>query len=173
MRRFLDGAVVSAIGQVNRLVFGLSRGGVVLYRFHGIPGIVLTVTTPAEPLGTTVTASCLPDGDFYLVLAHPLEEPELCGLLDSSTGVEAGRGPGETTVPTDLERLADPVERATVLKRALSRASLGERAEVQRLGLAPVARLRPHQRLPETGHSSCAVSLHSEGPTLDALFKVI
>jgi hypothetical protein len=159
MRHILDGVVLGAVGQVNRLVFGLSRGRVILHGFHGVPGILLTVTTPADPLGRMAGAACLPDDDSYLLLARPLQEPELCALLDSSTAVEAARGPGETAVPADLDRLTDPVERTTVLKRVLSRASMEERAEVRRLGLTPVARLRLHQPFPETGSSAYAISV--------------
>jgi len=159
MRRILDEAILSAIGQVNRLVFGLSRGRVILYRFHGVPAILLTITTPAEPLGRMVGAACLPDDDGYLILARPLQEAELSALMNSSTAVEAARGPDETTVPADLNRLTDPAERSALLKRVLSRASMDERAEVRRLELTPIARLRLHRPFPETGHSAYAVAI--------------
>ncbi|MBO2455269.1 hypothetical protein J4573_49875 [Actinomadura barringtoniae] len=162
MRHILDRAVLKAIGQVNRLVFGLSRGQIVLYGFRGVPGILLTVTTPAEPFGRTADAAYLSDTDAYLILAHPLQETELSALLNAGTAVDAARGPDEIAVPADLDRLTDPVERATALKRVLNHASMEERAEVRRLGLTPVARLRLHQPFPETGRSAVAVSIAVE-----------
>ncbi|WP_131738569.1 hypothetical protein [Actinomadura roseirufa] len=158
MRGILDEVILGAIGQVNRLVFGVSRGRVLLYRFYGVPGILLTVTTPDDPIGNRVNASCLPDDDSYLVLAHPIHRAELSALLDTGTAVEAARGPDETAVPVDLDRLTDTAERAAVLKRVLGRASMQERAEIRRHGLTPVARLRLHRPFPEAGHSAHAFS---------------
>jgi hypothetical protein len=160
MRRILDEVILSVIGQVNRLVFGLSRGRIVLYRFRGVP--TLTVTTPADPLGEMVSVACLPDDDSYLVLVHPLHEAGLRALLDSSRAVEAARGPDQAAIPADLDRLTDPAERSALLKQALSQASMQERAQVRRLGLTPIARLRPHEPFPETGHSAFAVAMVTE-----------
>ncbi|WP_049566594.1 hypothetical protein [Nonomuraea sp. SBT364] len=159
MRHILDGVLLGVIGQVNRLMFALSRGRVVLYKFRGVPGILLTVTAPTAPLGRMTDAVCLPDDDSYLVLARPLQEAEFCALLDSSTAVEAMRGPGETAVPAALDKLTDSAERTAVLKRVLSRASMEERAEVRRLGLTPVARLRLHQPFPHSDHSAVAAAI--------------
>ncbi|MFD0689099.1 hypothetical protein [Actinomadura fibrosa] len=167
MGRVLDGVVLSAIGQVNRLMFGLSRGRVVLVRFDGVPGLLLTVRTLAEPLGKTVSVACLPDGDLYLVLAHPLEAAEIIALLDASTGVEAARGPDETAVPADIDALTSPAERAVAMRRVLSRTSMETRVEVRRLALTPVAQLRLHRPFRETSHSEHAVSvvMQDAGPT--------
>jgi len=164
MGRILDWVVLGTIGQVNRLVFGLSRGRVVLYRFRGIPEILLAVATPADPLGRMVSAACLLDDNSYVVLARPLQEAEMSGLLGSSTGVKVARWSGETAVPADLDRLTDPAERAAVLKRALSRASIEERAEARRLELTPVARLRLHHPLPETSTVGVAIVLTDPDP---------
>lgn len=158
MHRILDGVILSVIGQVNRLVFGLSRGQIVIYRFRGVPAILLTVTTPAEPVGKTVSVACLPLDEGYLVLSPPLQWAEVCALLDSSTAVEAARGPDETTVRARLDGPIDPAERPALLERVLSQANMDERAEARRLELAPIARLTLHQPFPETDHFTYAVA---------------
>ena len=69
MRQAIDTALLSIIGCVNQAVFSASRGRVVLYRFHGMPCVLLTVTGPAAPVGETAVVGYLPDGDDYIVLA--------------------------------------------------------------------------------------------------------
>jgi hypothetical protein len=50
VRQAIDTALLSIIGCVNQAVFSASRGRVVLYRFHGMPCVLLTVTGPAAPV---------------------------------------------------------------------------------------------------------------------------
>ncbi|WP_026413320.1 hypothetical protein [Actinomadura oligospora] len=160
MRRILDAIVLSAVGQVNRLMFGLTRGRVVLCRSTGVPGVLLKISTPVEPLGTMVSPGCLPlSDDLLLVLARPGGVTELSALLEASTAVEAAPGPDETTVAADLCDLIGPAEQAGVLKQAMRGTRMQERDEVRRLRLTPVALLRLRRPFPAAERSGHAISV--------------
>jgi hypothetical protein len=50
VRQVATRASLFMIGCVNQAVFAVSRGQVVLYRFHGQSGVSLTMTGPAAPV---------------------------------------------------------------------------------------------------------------------------
>jgi hypothetical protein len=117
----------------------------VLYRFHGRPGVRLTSTGPAAPVGETVAVGHLTDGDDYIVLAAEAEtETKLLTTLRTATATTAQLM--HQHVPVDVTMPADDTERAPLLSRLLERASINERHEVTRRRKVPVARLRPHYK---------------------------
>jgi hypothetical protein len=82
VRQAIDMALLFIIGCANKTVYSASRGRVVLYRFRGGLGALLTVTGPAASVGEIVVVGYLPDGDDYIVLPprpRPALRP-LCAL---------------------------------------------------------------------------------------------
>lgn len=134
---------MSIIGGVNQVVFSASRGRVVLYRFRGRPGVLLTITGPAAPAGETVAAGYLPDGDDYIVLA-PEAEAGLRAALRTATAATAELA--NQQIPVDITMLTGETQRAALLNRLLKRASIDERHEVTRHREVPIARLTPHYK---------------------------
>lgn len=141
MRPVIDTALVSIIGGVNRAVFSASRGRVVLYRFHGIRCLLLTVTGPAADGGETAVVGYLPDGDDYIVLAAEAET-NLRTALRTATTATAERA--NQQIPVDITMLTGKTQRAALLNRLLKHASIDERHEVTRRREVPIARLTPH-----------------------------
>ncbi|WP_371778247.1 hypothetical protein [Streptosporangium subroseum] len=155
MRHVIETVILSAIGRVNQMVFWASRGRVVLYRFQGRSGVMLTITETDAPMGKTVIVGYLPDGDDYIVLADDAEADELTALC-ATTSVSAEFTPGQH-VTVDIAVLTDDVERASLLDRLLRHTSLNERHEVVRRREFPVARLIPHHK-PGSGASIARAS---------------
>ncbi|MFI0349500.1 hypothetical protein [Actinomadura sp. 9N407] len=155
MRQAVDMATLTVIGWVNKAVFSASRGRVVLYRFHGISAVLLTITGPSTPLGDTVMAGFLADGDDLIVVDSEVIDSEagtgLSVKLRASTSVTAeimGKD-----VPVDVTVLTHDPERAALLERLLKRSSIQERHRIRRGGEIPIARLtripRPYQTAPK------------------------
>ncbi|WP_344582956.1 hypothetical protein [Nonomuraea roseoviolacea] len=83
-----------------------------LYRFHGLSGVLLTVTGPDAPAGKTLSVSYLTDGDDYIVLASGTETDELTALR-TATCATAEFSPNRH-VPIDITTLSDDAERASL-----------------------------------------------------------
>lgn len=143
MRQAIDTALLSIIGCVNQAVFSASRGRVVLYRFHGMPCVLLTVTGPAAPVGETAVVGYLPDGDDYIVLAAEAET-SLFTALRTATAATAERA--NQQIPVDVTMLTGEAQRAALLNRLLKHASIDERHRVTRRREVPIARLTPHYK---------------------------
>ena len=137
MRQILDKALVTIFGCLNRVVYAASLGRAVVYRFHGLPGELLTITGPATPAGDTVMACCFPDGDDYIVMAGE-SETRLSAALRTATAVSLF----DQQIPADIVLLTDDTERTALLNRL----SFYERYEVTRSREVPIARLTPHHR---------------------------
>ncbi len=153
MRQAIDAVLLSFIGRVNQAVFSVSRGRVVLYRFHGRTSVFLTLTGPDAPLGEKVPVGHLPDGDDCIVLAAEHETGVLTALGNATSATAEF---GYEDVPVDLVMLTDDGERAALLERLLKRASIHERHEVMRRREVPVARVTPHYR-PESDHAVAVI----------------
>jgi hypothetical protein len=143
VRQAIDTVLLSIIGCVNQAVFSASRGRVVLYRFHGLPCVLLTVTGPAAPVGETAVVGYLPDGDDYIVLAAEAET-SLLTALRTATAATAERA--NQQIPVDITMLAGEAQRAALLNRLLKHASIDERHKVTRRREFPIARLTPHYK---------------------------
>jgi hypothetical protein len=143
VRQAIDTALLSIIGCVNQAVFSASRGRVVLYRFHGMPCVLLTVTGPAAPVGETAVVGYLPDGDDYIVLAAEAET-SLFTALRTATAATAERA--NQQIPVDVTMLTGEAQRAALLNRLLKHASIDERHRVTRRREVPIARLTPHYK---------------------------
>ncbi|MFI6392389.1 hypothetical protein ACIBHY_33955 [Nonomuraea sp. NPDC050547] len=141
MRQAIDTALLSIIGYANQAVFAISRGHVVLYRFHGLPGALLTVTGQDEHVGETMMVGYLPDGDEYIVLATEAETA-ISAALQTATAATLF----DQQVPVDITMLTDATERTAALKRVLKQASLSERHEATKHHEIPIARLTPHDQ---------------------------
>ncbi|GAA0934345.1 hypothetical protein [Nonomuraea longicatena] len=137
MRHLIDTALLKVIGWANLAVFKVSRGGVRFYSFGGVPGLFLTVTAPAAPIGEDLSVSCFPDGDDHIVLAAA-SDTRLLDLLRTATAVTFS----DSEIPVDCVMLTD-TERAVQLRRIRKRLSLPQRHEVTEHRLLPVARLSP------------------------------
>ena len=140
MRQAIDTALLSIIGCVNKAVFSASRGRVVLYRFHGMPGLLLTVTGPAADGGETAVVGYLPDGDDYIILAAEAEASLLTALRTATTAIAERTN---KQIPVDITMLTDETLGAALLNRLLKHASIDERHEVTRRREVPIARLTP------------------------------
>jgi hypothetical protein len=154
VRQTIDTVLLSVIGRVNKTVFSASRGRVVLYRFHGRPRVHLTVTGPDAPLGQTLVAGHLPDGDDYVVLAAETEAglpAALCAATAATAGVTRQQ------VPVDITMLTDDTDRAALLNRLLKRASIDERHAVTRRREVPLARLTPHSKPADTSRAFISI----------------
>jgi hypothetical protein len=149
VRQAIEEAFLSIMGYINRAVFFASRGRVVPYRFHGTSGAHLTITGPATPAGQILSASYLPDGADYVVLAAETDDGLTTALraATSATIELAGQD-----IPADIVMLPRDTERAVLLQRLLQQISIHERHEVIGHGQVPVARLRPHYQ-PAPGDS--------------------
>jgi hypothetical protein len=149
VRQVVDTALVFIIGCVNRAVYAASRGRVVLYRFHGMPGALLTITGPAAPVAQTLVVGYLPDGDDYIVLAARGNTGLVTALRTATAAtVElAGR-----QVPVTITMLINDTERGALLNRLLKHASIEERHAVTRLREVPIARMTLHHK-PALDHS--------------------
>ncbi|WP_326822989.1 nitroreductase/quinone reductase family protein [Streptosporangium sp. NBC_01756] len=146
-RRAMVGVVetvmVHLIGGVNSTVFHIAGGRVVLYRFRGLPGLLLTVIGSRTPRLRTVMVPFLRDGDDYIVLAdrdtagRPGWAAELLAVepTDVVTVEVEGR-----SFDVDVARL-DQADHAAMLDRHLKYLSLGERHEVRRWRQIPFVRL--------------------------------
>ncbi|WP_214321897.1 hypothetical protein [Nonomuraea sediminis] len=141
MRQAIDTALLSIIGYVNQAVFAVSRGRVVAYRFHGMPGALLTITGPTAPVGETVMVCYLPDGDDYIVLATGVET-RISAALRTATAAALF----DQQIPVDISMVTDATERAALLNRLLKQASLYERHQVMQHHQVPIARLTPHYK---------------------------
>jgi hypothetical protein len=146
VRQAVDTALLVVIGQVNRLVFALSRGRFLLYNFRG-RGLWLTITGPSAPVEKTASVTCLPDAGDYIVVAGAREEADLTALLDTCTAAVAGHGPQQEALPVDVIMVTGQAERAAVLKRILRHASIYQRHQVMHYRMTPIARLHPHHQL--------------------------
>lgn len=151
MRQAIETALLSIIGYVNQAVFAVSRGHVVLYRFHGLPGALLTITGPEEHVGETMMVGYLPDGDDYIVLATEAETA-ISAALRTATAATLF----DQQVPVDITTLTDATERAAVLEQVLKQASLCERHQATKHHEVPIARLTPHYK--PTPRSSVATA---------------
>nr|WP_236003243.1 hypothetical protein [Nonomuraea antri] len=141
MRQAIDTALLSVIGFVNQAVFVVSRGRVVLHRFHGIPEALLTTTGPAVTIEEPLIVGYLPDGGDYIVLDTEAETTISTALRTATAATLF-----DQQIPVDITLLTDPTERAALLNRILKQASIYERHEVTRHHQVPIARLTPHQQ---------------------------
>jgi hypothetical protein len=135
--------LVHLIGVVNQAVFQLTRGRVVLYRFHGSPALLVTVTGSKTPRLRTETVPCLRDGDDYIVLAAP-DEADRPGWAATLLAVEPADiitvETGSRSFDAEVTRLG-AADSAAMMDRLLQPLSLGERHTVRHQRLVPVARL--------------------------------
>ncbi|GAA0259087.1 hypothetical protein GCM10009527_063820 [Actinomadura nitritigenes] len=152
----MDRALLFVIGLVNRTVFAVTRGRIVLYRFGGMPAVMVQL----EPLGGPEVIASFRDGEDHVLLAEDAEDAEdadgaLVESLRSATSarVEAGG----RWYPVGIVMVEDGGERERLLKRVLKQASISERYEAKRRRAVPVARLTP-QGAPAPDASAEAVS---------------
>lgn len=138
----MDRALLFVIGMVNRTVFAATRGRVVLYRFGGMPGVMVEL----EPHGEPGIIASFRDGDDHVLLADDADGALVESLRSATSAkVEAGG----RWYPAGIVVVEDAGERERLLKRMLEQASISERYEVKRRRAVPVARLTPHGA-PET-----------------------
>jgi hypothetical protein len=156
MRQAIDTALLFIIGCVNQAVYSVSRGRVVLYHFRGTPGVFLTITGPAAPVGETMGMDYLRDGDDYIVLAAETET-SLSAALRNATAAIAELG-NHQQIPVDITMLTDDTERAALLNRLLKHASIDERHEVMRRREVPIARVTLHYKPASDGSVAVAFS---------------
>jgi hypothetical protein len=135
VRHAIDTVLLTLIGWANVVVFKASRGGVVLYRFGGFSGALLTVTSPDAPIGEELMVCCLPDGDDHIVLA-PASDTRLPHLLRTATAVTLS----DAEIPVDCVMLTD-AESAALLSRLRKRLSISERHQLTEHREIPIARL--------------------------------
>jgi hypothetical protein len=111
---------------------------VVLYRFHGRSGVLLTFTGPAAPAGDTVMVGYLRDGNDLVVLDAGGGTGLLARFQNARfvTAEIEGRD-----VPVGITVLDDDAERAALLERLRRRASIYERWQLRQHREIPVARL--------------------------------
>ncbi|MFF5111707.1 hypothetical protein [Streptosporangium sp. NPDC000509] len=143
MKDVFETAIIHVIGGVNRIVFRLTGGRVVLYRFRGIPGLSLMVPgrQTADPFTSPIPY--LLDGEDLIVLADNETEsyperavdPFNAGLTGILT-VEVCGQPFDVAVSKISEE-----HRVETLGRILAEASLAQRHEMRRRRRFPVARL--------------------------------
>ncbi|MFI0420136.1 hypothetical protein [Spongiactinospora sp. 9N601] len=154
MRHAFDTALLSIIGYINRVVFTVSRGRLVFYRIHGMPGARLTIKGPDAPLGEIVMVCYLRDGNDCIVLAAE-SETRLPIALRTATAAALF----DQEVPVDVALLTKDAERGPVLKRVLGKASIYERHQVTKYHQVPIARLAPHDVPPASRGSGTFVQL--------------
>lgn len=143
MTGVVETVMVHLIGGINWTVFHLTGNRVVLYRFRGLPGLLLTVIGSRTSRLRTVLVSYLRDGDDYIVLAdrdsagRPGWAAELLAVepADVVTIEIEGR-----SFDVDVARL-DQADQASMLDRLLRHLPLGERYEVRRRCQVPLVRL--------------------------------
>jgi hypothetical protein len=150
VRHAIDRVLLTVIGWVNRLVFWASRHQLVLYRFGGMPGVLLTVIGPGTPLGEIVMVGYLPDGDDYIVMACDTELGELAALRTATAATAEITHDQHVTV--DITMLTDEAERAALLDRLLRRAPIYLRYEVMSRREFPIARLTLHGKPAADAH---------------------
>ncbi|MGI5325287.1 hypothetical protein [Actinomadura nitritigenes] len=138
----MDRALLFVIGMVNRTVFAVTRGRVVLYRFGGMPGVMVEL----EPHGEPGIIASFRDGDDHILLGEDADGALVEALRSATSAkVEAGG----RWYPAGIVAVEDTGERERLLKRMLEQASISERYEIKRRRMVPVARLTP-QGAPET-----------------------
>lgn len=123
------------IGLVNRAVFAVTRGRVVLYRFGGMPGVMVELAPHGGP---DIVASFQDDED-HVLLAEDGDGGALVESLRSATSARAEVG--GRWYPVGIVVVDDGSERERLLERLLGQASIDERYEIKRRRAVPVARL--------------------------------
>ncbi|TDD85160.1 nitroreductase/quinone reductase family protein [Actinomadura rubrisoli] len=151
MRYLAEEALLRALMRINQLVSWLTRGRVVVFRFDGMSGLLLTVTDAENQVADTRPFCYLADGDDYVVLSSKTESAHTEGGYLAKLGATASATvelvPDET-FDVDVEMLGSDADRTGLLDRLLGDTSLYERHEIKRGGGLPVARLRPHRSRP-------------------------
>lgn len=146
----MDRALLFVIGLVNRTVFAVTRGRIVLYRFGGMPAVMVEL----EPLGGPEVIASFRDGEDHVLLAEDADGALVESLRSATSArVEAGG----RWYPVGIVMVEDGGERERLLKRVLKQASISERYEAKRRRAVPVARLTP-QGAPAPDASAEAVS---------------
>ncbi|MBO2456159.1 hypothetical protein [Actinomadura violacea] len=126
------------IGLVNRAVFAVTRGRVVLYRFGGgMPGVMVGLAPDGKP--DIITA--FRDGDDHVLVADGGDGGALVESLRSATSARIEVG--GRWYPVAIVMIERESERERLRKRMFAQASIHERYEAKRRGAVPVARLTP------------------------------
>ncbi|WP_433345000.1 nitroreductase/quinone reductase family protein [Microtetraspora malaysiensis] len=143
MTSVVETVMVHLIGGINWTVFRVTGGRVVLYRFRGLPSLLLTMIGPRTPRLRTVLVPYLRDGDDYVVLA----DPDTTGRPGWAAELLAVEPADVVTVElegrsfdVDVAKLGQ-ADHAAMLDRLLKYLSLGERHEVRRQRQVPLVRL--------------------------------
>ncbi|QKG23084.1 hypothetical protein [Actinomadura verrucosospora] len=125
------------IGLVNRALFAVTRGRVVLYRFGGTPGVMVELAPDGKP----GIIAAFRDGDDHVLVA---DGGNGGALVESSRSATSARIEiGGRWYPAGIVMVEGESERERLLKRMFAQASLHGRYEAKRRGAIPVARLTP------------------------------
>jgi hypothetical protein len=155
VRHVVDSVLITIIGQVNRFVFVLTGGRVVLYRSFGFPGKLLNIVGPQDgAAGRALVVSCLPDADDYIIMVREQEDASLYKALDAC--VAASVEFGNDWVPVDVTMLSDQRDRSVLLNRLLRKVSISERHQIVRHCMVPIARI--HLQTSHVNDVSIAIS---------------
>ncbi|WP_433423599.1 hypothetical protein ACQP1V_16140 [Microtetraspora malaysiensis] len=135
--------VVTVVGALNRFVFSLTRGRILLYKFTGMPSVTLMIARPEMGHAERAVLSCLPDGETHVVLRHERRMHPADALLTGS-GISI-------FIDADIDAwpvVASPVGENPdkLLARLLENESFIRRCEVRASRLVPFARLKPDSR---------------------------
>lgn len=160
MGQILDKALLSVIGSVNRAVFSVSRGRVVLYRIRGRPSVCLMITRSATPVAETAHVGYLSDGADYIVLAAETRTRLFAGLRSITVATDELQG---RQILVDVTMITDGTQRAVLLNRLLKRASIDERHDVTRRREIPIARLTPRD-IPAARHREAFTGIAHPSP---------
>lgn len=156
MRYGIEAVLLWVMGCVNRVVFWVSGGRVIPYRFGGGDALLLMVVGSDGVPGEPMMVSYLSDGDDYVVMATAAEASGLAALQTTAVGI-AELTPDQR-VGVSICALTNDAERAALRDRLLGRVSLNERHEIMRQGEFPAARLTPDRKPPPDASAAVAFS---------------
>ncbi|GIH73506.1 hypothetical protein Mth01_57590 [Sphaerimonospora thailandensis] len=132
--------VVTVVGALNRLVFSLTRGRIVLYKFTGMPAVTLMIAGPEVGYAERAVLPCLPDGEMHVVLKYERDTPpEYVQLMGRGVSVFIDAGADASPVVASPVR-ENPDE---LLAHLLENVSFLRRCEVRASRMVPFARLEP------------------------------
>ncbi|MEU0521323.1 hypothetical protein [Streptosporangium sp. NPDC006007] len=143
MRDMLKAALIHLVGGVNWLVFRISKGHVVLYRFGGMPGLSIMISGPQASEHSTLLLPYLADGNDFVLLGN-------CEAGNSPEWATELLGAGSNNVITveiygqDFDVTATKINRedsVDLLWRLLVAVSFVQYHEVKRRRLVPCVRL--------------------------------
>lgn len=165
MGYLLDAAAVHLLGAVNRVVFRMTRGRILPYRFDGAPTARLTEIREVPQLDP-FTVDYLWDGGDYIVLVRAAEAAservrDLCGAGGVTMEFEDGSSRTAVAVVTDG---ADDAAEATRLRDSIDAGPTARRVHADVLPVGGEAERREiTARLLRTASLDERYALRSEG----------